>query len=242
MLNLVIWILLITAITFLGAWYVRRYNRPDALIALYVTFVILSQIIAAKIAQFDLGWWTVTAPAAALIYPVTYLFTDIVNEKFGRSETYRMVWIAFAANVALVFFLWLGTRLTPAPYWSGQASWETIFGLLPRITLASMVAFLISENMDAYVFSLFKKITKGKYLWIRSAFSSLPALTVDTFIFITIAFYGQIPLGDLFVGQIATKYLVGLISVPFLYFNRWIMYGLQKGQPVSRDIEDVKRV
>jgi queuosine precursor transporter len=238
--NLIFWILLITAITFLGAWYVRRYNRPDALIALYVTFVILSQIIAAKIAQFDLGFWTVTAPAAAIIYPVTYLFTDIVNEKFGRLVTHRMIAIAFVANLAMVFFLWIATRLTPAPFWSNQTGWVAIFGLVPRITLGSMVAFMASENLDAVVYSWFKKITKGKYLWMRSAFSNIPALTIDTFIFITIAFYGTMPIGGLFEGQIATKYLVGLVSVPFLYFNRWIMYGFQKGQPVSKTVENIK--
>lgn len=117
---LLLWILLITGITFLGAWYVRRYQRPDALIALYVTFVILSQITAAKIAQFDLGVITVTAPAAVIIYSVTYLFTDIVNEKFGRRETQRMIAIAFVAQVAMVFFLWISTKLTPAPFWGNQ--------------------------------------------------------------------------------------------------------------------------
>ena len=237
---LLVWILLITAITFLGAWYARRYNRPDALIALYVTFVILSQIIASKIAQFDLAFWTVTAPAAAIIYPVTYLFTDIVNEKFGRAVTHRMIAIAFVANLAMVFFMWIATRLAPAPFWNNQAGWDAIFGLVPRITLASMVAFLVSENLDAVIYSWFRKLTKGKYLWMRSAFSNIPALTIDTFIFITIAFYGTMPLGDLFQGQIATKYLVGLISVPFLYFNRWIMYGLQKGIAVSKTPEDQK--
>jgi uncharacterized integral membrane protein (TIGR00697 family) len=208
--NLLVWILLITAITFLGAWYARRYNRPDALIALYVTFVILSQIIASKIAQFDLGFWTVTAPAAAIIYPVTYLFTDIMNEKFGRVVTHRMIAIAFVANLAMVFFMWIATRLSPAPFWYNQTGWNAIFGLVPRITLASMVSFLVSENLDALIYSWFRKLTKGKYLWMRSAFSGIPALTIDTFIFVTIAFYGTMPLGVLFQGQIATKYLVFL--------------------------------
>jgi uncharacterized PurR-regulated membrane protein YhhQ (DUF165 family) len=76
----------------------------------------------------------------------------------------------------------------------------------------------------------------------RSAFSNIPALTVDTFIFITIAFYGTMPLGSLFAGQIATKYLVGLVSVPFMYFNRWIMYGFQKGLPASRTVENQKGI
>jgi queuosine precursor transporter len=228
MFYLIFWIVVVTAFTFLGAWYVRKYNRPDALIALYVTFVILSQIIAAKIAEYDLGFMVVTAPAAVIIYSVTYLFTDIVNEKFGRTETHRMIAIAFASQVAMVFFLWLGTIVKPAPFWQGQAAWDSIIGLVPRITLASMIAFLVSENLDAVVFHFFKKLTHGKYLWMRTVVSGIPSLTVDTLLFITIAFYGSMPLQALFIGQIATKYLVGLINIPFMYFNRWIMYG---GQP-----------
>lgn len=232
MLNLILWIIVITAFTFLGAWYARRYNRPDALIALYVTFVILSQIIATKIAEYDLGFIVVTAPAAVIIYSVTYLFTDIVNEKFGRTETHRMIGIAFVSQVAMVFFLWLGTIIKPAPFWPNQQAWESIIGLVPRITLASMIAFMVSENLDALVFHFFKKLTKGRFLWMRTSFSSIPALTIDTLLFITIAFYGIMPLGALIVGQIATKYLVGLISIPFMYFNRWIMYGLHRGYSI----------
>ncbi len=226
---LILWIIVITAFTFLGAWYARRYNRPDALIALYVTFIIISQITAAKIAEYDLGFMTVTAPAAVLIYAVTFLFTDIVNEKFGRKETHRMIGIAFVAQVAMVFFFWLGTELKPAPFWGNQQAWESIIGLVPRITLASMVAFLVSENLDAVIFHFFKVQTKGKYLWMRTTFSNIPALSIDTLLFITIAFYGTMPLSDLFIGQFATKYLVGLINIPFMYFNRWIMYGWQRG-------------
>lgn len=230
---LTLWIVSITAFTFLGAWYARRYHRPDALIALYTTFIILSQIMAAKVAEFDLGFWVVTAPAAVLVYSVTFLFTDIVNERFGRKETHKMITIAFAAQVAMVFFFWVGTELQPAPFWPGQPSWESIIGVVPRITLASLIAFLVSENIDAVVFHFLKKITRGRHLWLRSAFSSIPALTVDTFLFITIAFYGTMPLGALFEGQIATKYLVGLVSIPFLYFNRWIMYGFRQERDLS---------
>jgi queuosine precursor transporter len=231
MIYLIFWIIAVTAFTFLGAWYARRYNRPDALIALYVTFVILSQIVATKVAEYDLGFVTVTAPAAVIIYAVTFLFTDIVNEKFGRAETHRMIGIAFVSQVAMVFFLWLGTVLKPAPFWHDQAAWESIIGLVPRITLASMIAFLVSENLDAVIFHFFKKLTHGKYLWMRTAFSSIPSLTIDTFLFITIAFYGTMPLVPLLIGQIATKYLVGLVNIPFMYFNRWIMYGLHSYSP-----------
>ncbi len=229
MLYLILWIVVITAFTFMGAWYARRYNRPDALIALYVTFIIISQITAAKIAEYDLSFIVVAAPAAVLIYSVTFLFTDIVNERFGRTETHKMIAIAFVSQIAMIFFFWLATELKPASFWTNQPAWESIIGLVPRITLASMVAFLVSENLDALIFHFFKIKTGGKHLWIRTTLSNIPALTIDTFLFITIAFYGTMPLSDLFVGQFATKYLVGLITIPFMYFNRWIMYGFQRG-------------
>lgn len=222
---IILWIVGITALSLFGAFYARKYDRPDALIALYVTFVILSQIIATKIGQFDLGFTRVTAPAAVLIYAVTFLMTDIVNERFGRKETQRMIIIALVAQAAMVFFLWLGTAVPPAPFWPNQGAWESIFGLVPRITLASLVAFFVSENLDALIYHRLKELTKGRHLWLRNTASSFPSLAVDTLIFITIAFYGEMPLWPLIQGQIATKYLVGLIDIPFMYLNRRIMFG-----------------
>ncbi len=214
----------ITSFTLFGAWYARRFDKPDALIGLYVVFVALSQIVAAKIAEYDLGFITVTAPAAVLIYSVTYLFTDIVNERFGRREVHKMILIAFVTQLALVFFLWLGTELPPAPFWTDQEAWDSIIGLVPRITVASWVAFLVSENLDAWVFDWFRRVTGGRYLWMRNVFSSVPALSVDTLLFISIAFWGLMPMGDLIAGQLYTKWLVGLVNIPFMYLNRWLMF------------------
>lgn len=222
--EIVLWIIAITAFTLPAAWYVKKYGRADALIATYVIFVALSQILAAKIVSYDLGFMTVFAPAAVLVYSVTYLLTDYVNERFGRQEVHKMIFISFLTQVAMVFFLWLGTRMPSAPFWGNQAAWESIMSVVPRITLASWVAFLVSENLDAYIFDWFKKRTKGKHLWMRNAFSSIPALGVDTLIFITLAFYGTMPLLPLIGGQIATKWLVGLVNIPFMYAGKKIMY------------------
>ena len=229
MLEVISWIIGITSFTLLGAWYARRFEKPDALIALYVVFVALSQIIAVKIARFDLGLVTVSAPAAVLVYSVTYLFTDIVNEKFGRTEVHKMIFIAFVTQVAMVFFLWLGTVLPAAPFWEEyQGAWKDILGLVPRITGASWLAFLVSENLDAWIFDVFRRITKGRHLWMRNVFSSVPALTVDTFLFISVAFFGIMPLAELIKGQLATKWLVGLVNIPFMYLNRWVIFGFSK--------------
>lgn len=218
------WILLITTFSFFGSWYVRRYDRPDALIGLYVAFVLISNILAYKVASFSLGPWTVFSDAATLVFAVTFLLTDIVNEKFGRKETQRMIFIAFITQVAVACFVWLAVSLPPAPFWSDQDSFAKIIGFTPRLMLASWCAFLIAENIDAYIFSWFKQKTNGKHLWMRNAFSTLPSMILDTCIFVVIAFYGVQPLWSLITGVLILKWMVGFINIPFMYLNRAIMY------------------
>lgn len=215
---------MITCFSTFGAWYARKYNRPDALIALYVAFVLFSNIAATKIADFDLGFFNFYAPASVLIFSVTFLLTDVVNEKFGRKETHKMIFIAFITQIAISLFSLVILSLNPAPFWNNQEAFNIIFGQVPRIVLASWTAFLISENLDAFIFDWFKKITHGKHLWMRNAFSSIPSMTIDSVIFVTIAFYGLQPIGILILGLTVTKWLVGIIDIPFMYLNRWVMY------------------
>lgn len=221
---ILVWICLITAFSLFGAWYVRRYDKPDALIGLYVAFVLISNIIAYKIAAYDLRVITFYAPAAILVFSVTFLLTDIVNEKFGRMETHKMIFIAFVTQVAVSLFIWLAITIQPAPFWNDQEIFAKLMGFTPRIMLASWVAFLISENTDAYLFAWFKRLTKGKHLWMRNAFSSIPSMALDTLIFVTIAFYQVQPLMPLMIGVLVVKWLVGIVDIPFMYINRWVMY------------------
>lgn len=221
---LILWICGITAFTLIGSWYARKYNKSDLLVGLYVTFVLVAQILAVKISVFNLGFKTFFAPSGVLVFAITFLLTDIVNEKFGREETQKMIFIAFVSQVAMVLFLWLGVKFQPAPFWNLQEPWSQIFGFVPRITLASWVAFLISENFDAYIFDWFKKLTNGRYLWMRNAFSSIPSLTLDSVIFISIAFIGLTPISPLIIGQTVVKWLVGVINIPFMYLNRKILF------------------
>ena len=104
-----------------------------------------------------------------------------------------------------------------------QNNWEQIFGIVPKITIASWLAFLISENLDAYIYDMFKKITKGKHLWMRNVFSSIPALLIDSVIFTSLAFYGTMPLLSLIIGQTTIKWLVCVINIPFMYLNRYFL-------------------
>jgi len=223
LLLLLIWIVLITSVSLFGAWYARRYNRPDGIIGLYVTFVLISNLIAFKISEFNFGFITLYATAASIIFPVTFLLTDVVNEKFGRKETQRMIFIAFIAQITTAMFILISIYMKPASFWGNQDIFRTVFGFAPRIMIASWIAFLISENVDAHIFSWFKKLTEGKHLWSRNVLSSLPSMAIDTIIFVTIGFYGLQPLAPLIIGVLGIKWIVGIIDIPFMYLNRAIM-------------------
>lgn len=219
----IFWILLISIFAVGGAYYAKRYNRSDALIALYVTLIVISNIIASKTIAFDFGFTTFFAPGAVLLFSVTFLLTDIVSEKFGRRETQRMILLALFCQIALIAFSYLIVKATPAPFFQNQAAFEFIFGTVPRIVIASLITFFVSENLDAYLFQWFKKLTGGKKLWMRNAFSSLPAMLVDSVLFVTLAFYGVMPILPLIIGLTVVKWLVGVIDIPFMYLSRAVL-------------------
>ena len=94
-----------------------------------------------------------------------------------------------------------------------------------RITAASWIAFLITENLDAILFARFKKYTKDKNLWVRNVFSDIPTLALDSLIFVSIAFGGIFDIWPLIWGQILTKWFFGVIDTPFMYLSRGIVSG-----------------
>lgn len=231
---LMMWVVGVTSFTLLGSLYARRYERPGMLIGLYVAFVLTAQMLATKVASFDFGTISFSGPAGILVFSVTFLLLDIVNEKFGRAVTQRMILTAFAAQVASTFFLWLGTQFDSDATWAASRNaheWNQVFGAVPRITLASWVAFLVSENIDAYVFDRFRKLTGERHLWLRNVVSTIPALLIDSLIFIPLAFVGTgLPILAMIKGQVAMKWLVGLVNIPFMYLNHAILFS-GKGTP-----------
>lgn len=222
---ILIWILLVSVFSLFGSWYARKYRRMDALVGLYVSFVLISNIVAYKIVNYNFGFFSFTASAATIIFSVTFLLTDIVNEKFGLKETRKMIFIAFISQFATAFFILLAIKLPATSFFSDNESFVRILGFAPRVMLASWIAFLLSENLDASVFAWFKRKTKGKHLWARNVFSSIPAMALDTIVFVFIAFYGIVPnLGNLIFGVLVIKWIVGVIDIPFMYLNRAVLY------------------
>jgi len=193
--------------------------------AVFVTSLIVSNIIAVKL--ISVGPFLL--PAAILIFPISYIFGDILTEVYGYARARRVIWIGFACNLLAVLIIWVSIELPPAPFWkmrgfeSGQSSqqaYRAIFGFTPRILAASFVAYLFGEFLNSFVLAKMKIATTGRHLWLRTIGSTLIGQLADSVIFISLAFYGTIPLTALvqmIITQWLTKSAYEALVTPFTY-------------------------
>jgi uncharacterized integral membrane protein (TIGR00697 family) len=154
--------------------------------AIFITCLITANIIAVKI--IALG--PVFLPAAIIIFPISYIFGDILTEVYGYRWARRVIWLGFACNLLFVIFAWLGQLLPPAPFWGGQEAYKSILGYTPRLLVASFIGYLAGEFANSFVMAKMKVMTHGRWLWTRTIGSTIVGEGLDTALFITIAFIG----------------------------------------------------
>ena len=186
------------------------------LATLFVTCLVVANIIAVNLVS--IGGWVV--PAGIIAYPLTFLFTDVIAELYGRKIASRVVWVGFGVSVLMVILIFWGGLLPPAPFWEGQSAYESILRMVPRITLASMIAYLVSQHHDIFAFHFWRQKTKGRFLWLRNNASTMVSQALDTGIFITIAFWGTVPTGiltNMLLTQYVIKLVIAAVDTPFCY-------------------------
>jgi uncharacterized integral membrane protein (TIGR00697 family) len=156
--------------------------------AIFVTCLITANIIAVK--PIDIGLPT-ALPAAIVIFPLSYIFGDIITEVYGYRWARRVIWLGFFCNVVFVVFAWIGGLLPSAPSWGGQNAYESILGYTPRILAASFLGYLAGEFSNSFVLAKMKIRTRGRWLWTRTIGSTVVGQGLDTSIFITVAYIGM---------------------------------------------------
>ena len=154
--------------------------------AVFVTCLITANIIAVKVVTFG----PFTLPAAIVIFPLSYIFGDILTEVYGYRQARRVIWLGFICNLIFVVFAWVGQKLPPAPLWGGQAAYESILGYTPRLLIASFAGYLAGEFANSFVLAKMKMLTRGRWLWSRTIGSTIVGQGLDTAIFISLAFGG----------------------------------------------------
>jgi len=216
---ILLWILATLAITSLSGLIGKRYG-VEYMIAIMAGLVVVANIIAGKIVVFG----PFVVPAAVIVYASTFLLTDIICEKWGKQEARKAVWAGFYANVVMVIAVVIAIHWPSAPFAKDYSEqFSSVLGLVPRVVLASMVAYLLSQHHDVFAFHFWKNKTGGKYLWLRNNASTMVSQAIDTAIFITIAFYGVMDIVPLLIGQYAVKLIIALLDTPFMYLITWLM-------------------
>lgn len=200
----------------------------------FVGLLILSNILAAKL--ISAGSWMVL-PAAAVVYVFTFPITDTITEVYGKEAARKTVMAGLFTQIAAVIFIFIAIQLPAAPFYEDQAAFETIFSAGYRVTIASLISFVISQNLDVIIFDRLKKKHGREKLWVRNNASTMTSQLVDTAIFVTIAFYGTMPLaalGTLIATQYLFKLIVAILDTPFVYLLvKVCRRGKAEGDPVQ---------
>lgn len=167
-----------------------------------------------------------TATLGNSLYASTFLATDILNEKYGRKEAKKAVWLGFSSLLIMVLTMQFGLQFLPADSDFAQGSLETIFGLVPQIAIASLIAYLLAQHIDVIVFSALRRLfPKDSQFWIRNNGSTLLSQLLDTLIFTSIAFYGVFPFDvwiQIFISTYVLKFIVSVMGTPFGYMAKKI--------------------
>ena len=198
------------------------------LVSIFVSSVVTANLISSKMIQ--VGW--LIFPAGTLAYCVTFLCTDIYTEFFGRKETGYVILGGFIANILMVILVLIDIMMPVASFQlKYQEIYSKVLGAAPRITFASMVAYLIAQTHDVYAFHFWGNLTRGRYLWIRNNASTMVSQGIDTVAFSFIAFFGVIPFNAL-LPMILTlwifKLIIALLDTPFCYLGVFIVKKMLK--------------
>lgn len=188
----------------------------DVLVALFVAVLLISNIASTKI----LTLWKFTFDGGTILFPLSYIFGDILTEVYGFKRSRRVIWLGFISALLMSLVLYVVQKLPPSTDWPNQQAFEALLGPVPRIVIASMLAYFVGEFSNSITLSILKIKTRGRFLWVRTILSTIIGEGIDTLVFCMIAFYGTLP-GDVLWAVIISNYIfkcsVEIIFTPATY-------------------------
>jgi uncharacterized integral membrane protein (TIGR00697 family) len=192
------------------------YIYYDLIVGCSVAVLLISNIAAVKLISFG----PIITDGGAIIFPLSYIISDILTEVYGYAYARRAIWLAFALMlIAIISFKIVG-YLPSAEEWNNQAAYNDILGFVARIAIASLIAFLFGQFLNSFVIAKLKIRTKGKRLWLRLIGSTAVGELIDTIIFAFIAFggiiHGFVMFKYIFIGWVF-KLSIEVILLPLSY-------------------------
>jgi len=218
--NELIW-LLMAIIDFLSLILAYKLFGKEGLYAAIAISIIICNIQVLKIVEI----FGLTATLGNILYGSIFLATDILNEFYGRESARKGVWIGFYSLIFTTVIMQIALLFKPAPGDFIDPSLHQIFSYLPRIAIASVIAYIISQHHDVWLYNILHAKFKGKHLWIRNNLSTMVSQLIDTLIFCTVAFWGVFTthiLIEIIVTTYLFKWAVAVVDTPFIYLARRI--------------------
>ena len=164
--------------------------------------------------------WKFTFDGGTILFPLSYIFGDILTEVYGFRRSRRVIWLGFMSAILMSLVFYIVQLLPPATGWTNQQAFESILGFVPRIVLASLIAFFAGEFSNSFILSRLKIFTQGRFLWMRTIGSTLIGEGLDTILFCMIAFYGTMPsslLWSIIISNYIFKCSIEILFTPLTY-------------------------
>ncbi len=203
-----------------------RYEQLYAgFVAVFVTFVVLTNTVGVKLFTA----FGKVLPVSIIWFPLTFLITDIVSEMYGARRARFLVIMGFCMSLLLLAFSLIGIRLPVAGFYPLQEDYTNIFGPIWRLLFGSMAAYLLAQLIDVRLFHFWKKLTKGRHLWLRNNASTMISQFIDTFTVNTIFLYKNpaVFTGDfsdlmgVILGVYILKVAIAALDTPLCYLGVW---------------------
>ncbi len=194
----------------------HRFRYLDPLIHVFVVVLMISNLVGPKIVA--IGPFRISG--AQLLFPITYIFGDIFTEVYGYAASRRAIWTGFFASALLSIMGMITVALPPAPDWPNQEAFATVFHFVPRMVVASLMAYWAGEFSNALVMAKLKLLTRGRHLWVRTIGSTAIGQAVDTTVVMILAFGGSLSaslIATLIVSGYLGKVLYEAAATPLTY-------------------------
>lgn len=195
----------------------KSFKHLDTITALFVTVLLISNVASTKIVAFG----PLTFDGGTILFPLSYIFGDILTEVYGYARSRKVIWLGFVAALLMSITFIIVGALPAATDWQNQDAYNKILGLTPRIVIASLIAYFAGEFSNSFTLAKLKIITQGRQLWLRTIGSTLIGQVVDTALFILIAFTGVVPnslLWTLILSNYLFKCGVEILFTPITYW------------------------
>ncbi|UCD04538.1 MAG: queuosine precursor transporter [Candidatus Woesearchaeota archaeon] len=194
---------------------------------LLITTTFLASLITSLIAAPKIGLFIgIPVTAATVSWCLTFPMTDVICEVWGRKKAGKVVFLGFLSLILVTVLITIIRFIPAAPFYTENEAFNSIFSITPRILIAGWIAYILSQTHDVFAFSLFKKLTKDKYLWLRNNLSTIVSQFIDSVSFTTIAFLGKYPFANILqivFGVYIMKIIIAICDTPFVYLLvRWV--------------------